>query len=379
MRWSLSLGRPFGIDLRVHVTFVLILFLGASQWSAHGPAGMLFGAGMMLLLFTCVTLHEFGHALVAKAYGISVREIVLLPIGGVALLGRNPDRAGQELAIAAAGPAVNVVIALVLSIALGAVLDTSGMGRDAALAALRAGPSLATAMVWLLFMNIALVVFNMIPAFPLDGGRIFRGLLGLFLPWSRATAIATRTGQVIAAAMAIFALMPPLKPVLLLIAVVVFLGAASTRVEEQARTVLSTWRVGDAYNKHALWLDERDTVSRAADYLLTSYQPDFAVMRGRDLLGVVLRERVLEALASAGGQDIPVVRIMRPDCPRVDAGASLDEVRRMLGEADCRVAAVYDSRGYLGLVSLDDIAEAQAVLSFMQRGASASGAGNVQA
>jgi hypothetical protein len=233
-------------------------------------------------------------------------------------------------------------------------------------------------MVVLLYMNIALVVFNMIPAFPLDGGRIFRGLLGLFMDWSRATAIATRTGQIIAGAMAIFALLPPFKPILLLIAVMVFLGATSTRVEDRARTMLSTWRVGDAYNKHALWLDERDTVSRAADYLLTSYQPDFAVVRGRHLLGVVLREQILQALASAGGQDIPVVRIMR-ECPRVDALASLDDVRQALGEGDCRVAAVYDARGYLGLVSLDDIAEAQAVLSFMQRGSSAPETANVQA
>ena len=366
MKWSLTVARLFGVDLKIHVTFVLILFLGAANWSRFGVEGMVFGAGLMALLFVCVALHELGHAVAAQRLGIGVREILLSPIGGVALLARNPDRPLHELLIAAAGPAVNVVIAAALCLALSLKMAVTGMGPEALRDVATSGPGVTAALVWLAGMNVALVVFNLIPAFPLDGGRILRGLLGLFMDWGRATRIATRTGQVLAVALVVWALLPPVNPFLMLIAVLVYFAAGATHGEERARTVLSTRRVGDAYNKHALVLSENDPVSKAADYLLTSYQPDFAVLRGRQFAGVVLREQVLHAIASAS-QDLPVGVIMRRDCPVVDASARLDEVNRWLSEEGKRVAVVVSVGAYLGLVSLEDLREAETVLLFMQR------------
>ena len=365
MRWSWRVARVSGIDLRIHVSFALIVLLGAMQWGTYGPAGMAFGAVLILLLFACVTLHEFGHALVAQRFNIDVREIVLLPIGGVALLSKNPTRASHELLIAAAGPAVNVVIATVLSMVVGLQAAAKGIS-PLALLSTDNGPSVMTALAWILQANILLVAFNMIPAFPLDGGRILRGLLGLFMDMSRATRIASSVGQVLAVLLGVVGLLSG-NFILAIIAMFIFFAAGSTYAEERARTVLATLRVGDAYNKHALSLYPSDPISRVTDYLLTSYQPDFAVLQGRELLGVVSREQVLKALSSADG-DVPVTAVMVRDVPRVMVHESLEAVQARMQESQSRLAAVHDARGFLGLVSAEDIAEASLILAFMQRG-----------
>jgi Zn-dependent protease len=367
MRWSWSVARFAGIDVKIHATFALILVLGAMQWSGFGIPGMAFGALLMLLLFTCVTLHEFGHSLVAQRFGIAVREIVLLPIGGVALLARNPSKPLHELLIAAAGPAVNVVIVAVLAVVLG-MRGTAADIDPRLLLASQSGPSLTTALVWLLEANIAMVLFNLIPAFPLDGGRILRGLLGFFMEWVRATRVAALTGQVIAVGLGIFGLLSG-HLMLAIIALFVFMGAGSTYAHEQARTVLATLRVGDAYNKHALNLSVRDRISRVTDYLLTSYQPDFAVVRGRELVGVVSREHVLRALAG-GSEDVSVTEVMVRGVPRLSVHTTLDAVTARMEDAQSRVAAVYDGGGFLGLVSAEDIAEVYMILGAMRQNTS---------
>jgi Zn-dependent protease/predicted transcriptional regulator len=364
MRWSWPIARISGIDLKIHVTFVLIILLGAAHWSGFGIPGMAFGATLMLLLFACVTLHEFGHALVAQRLGIAVREIVLLPIGGVAVLSRNPSRATHELLIAAAGPAVNVAIAIGLVVLMG--IKAAAFNVDPLVLFGNPGtPSLATAMIWLLQANVLLVVFNLIPAFPLDGGRILRGTLGLFMDWIRATRIATTLGQIIAVGLGFMAIMSG-NLFLGVIAVFIFFGATHTYAAEQAQRLLATLRVGDAYNRHALTLSPRDRLSRVTDHLLKSYQPDFAVVQGRELAGVVSREQVLEAL-SRGPDDMPVSEVMTSDVLRVSVHNPLSVVQERMQECAGRVAAVYDERGFLGLVGAEDIAEAHVILTFLQR------------
>jgi Zn-dependent protease len=369
MKWSIPVARPFGIELKVHATFFIILLVGAIQWQGYGPPGMLFGAALMLLLFVCVALHEFGHALVAQRLGIPVREVVLLPIGGVAVLARNPNRPAHELLIAAAGPAVNVLIVAGLSLTMGLKAALTGADPAALVSAAKGPPSAAAALAWLLAANVALIVFNLIPAFPLDGGRILRGLLGFVTTWARATHVATVTGQVIAIAMGLAGLLTG-NVALALIAALVFLGAGGTRADERARAALSARRVGDAYNRHALSLTEHDRLGRVVDYILTSYQPDFAVLRGRRFLGVVLREDVLDLLARRPSGDVPVTEVMSDAVLCVGADEPLDAVRARLLDSQVRVAAVFDGPTFLGLVSREDIAEAHAVLQFLNGGAS---------
>lgn len=361
----MRIARVFDIDIKVHLTFVFILVLGALQWGRpHGPQGAVFGVLLMLGLFTCVTLHELGHSVMAQRFGVPVREIVLLPLGGVAVLGKNPDKPVQELLIAAAGPAVNLVIAALLIPVTGWVAATAGMDpRD--IASLFGEPSLATFLLWMLKANVALVLFNLLPAFPLDGGRILRALLAMRTGYARATRLAAGIGQVAAVALGIVGVMSG-NLLLMLVAVFIFFGAGMESAHAQAKSVLSSLRIGEAYNKHAITLSPADRASRVVDYILTSYQPDFAVVHGGRLLGVVTREGLLKSLATEP-EDVYVTAIMEREVLRVPPQLGVDEVLERLSEAGGRVAAVYDGERFLGLVSREDLAEALAVVSFLRR------------
>jgi len=371
MKWSYSIARVSGIDIKVHATFALVLALGAFQWGfpkgLEGPsslAGAVFGMGLMLLLFTCVVLHELGHSLVAQKFGLTVREIVLLPIGGVARLEKNPEKPLHELLIAAAGPLVNVAIAVVLFLAGGVAVSLGASEGQPLLQTADAPPSLASLWTWLFAANVALALFNLIPAFPMDGGRILRAALAMRMGFARGTRIAASVGQAIAFALGVYGVVSG-NVLLVLVAFFVFMGAGQERAEEQAREVLTTLRVGDAYNRHALTLAPGDHVSKVVDYILTSYQPDFAVVQGSRLLGVVTRDDVLKTLATEVN-DLFVAGVMKREVLTVDAGRGLDEVRRLMGEKGERIAAVSRGDEFLGLVSAEDIAEALVVSSFVQ-------------
>ena len=366
MNRSIRLATIAGIDVKMHLSFLLVLGLGAFQWGTpYGAAGAIFGVVLMLLLFACVLLHEFGHALVAQRFGLPVSEIVLLPIGGVALLKGHPRKPVHELLIAVAGPLVNVVIAAVLVLIGSALGGLTSLGAGGLLLDRTTGPSLATLIRWLVGANTSLVLFNLIPAFPLDGGRMLRAILDMGMSFRRATAIAVAIGQFIAVALGIFGILSG-NIVLALVAAFIFMGAGAEGAEGHTRAALATLCVGDAYNRHAVRLAPTDRVSKVVDYLLTSYQPDFAVVDGQALVGIVTREDVLRSL-DAQPEDVPVSQIMRRNVVRVEAAASLDDVRRTMSEKSSRVAAVYDGADFLGLVSLEDIGEALAILTFLQR------------
>jgi len=327
MRGGWTIGRLAGIDLRLHFTFPLIVLFGALQWgSAHGTAGAAFGALLMLVLFACVALHELGHALAARHYGIPTREILLFPLGGVAFLARPARRPAEELWIALAGPAVNVVIAAGLALFIGvapAALpgETAGLLRPAA-----AGPSLGTLLHWLLGANLSLVLFNLLPAFPMDGGRVLRALLAFRFGWLKGTRWAAAIGQGLAVAGGVWALLSG-QLLLALLCAFVYFGAGQERTHAEARHVLESLRLADAYNRHALVLAPGDRLSRVVHYLLTSYQPDFAVIdRGGSFAGVVTRERAL-AVAASRGDDPLVLDFLEAPVPRLESSLSLVEAQ----------------------------------------------------
>jgi len=366
MSWSFRIARVAEIDIKVHVTFGIILLLGGMDWgSRYGASGAVFGVLLMAALFACVVLHELGHSLVAKRYGIPVREIVLLPIGGVAMLGRLPEKPRQELLIAAAGPAVNVVLAVLLLVATGATGGLTALDGHGLVGGAAPAPSMHTFLVWLLAANVTLVVFNLIPAFPLDGGRMLRAVLAMGTDYSKATRIAAGIGQALALVLGIIGVLGG-HFILALIAVFIFFGAGMESFQAQAKTVLTTLQIGHAYNKHALSLIPADRVSKVVDYILTSYQPDFAVVLGDRLLGIVTRDDVLRALATHP-EDPYVTEIMQREVTRVDAGASLEEVQGIMTERGARVVAVFAGERYLGLVSREDLNEALSVLLFVKR------------
>ncbi|MFN8470829.1 MAG: site-2 protease family protein [Anaerolineae bacterium] len=233
--WSYSIGRVAGINIKIHVTFVLILLFGAMQWGGlTNPGAALFGVLLTVLLFVCVTLHELGHSLVARVFGIKVNDIVLSPLGGIAFLTRLPEKPLHELLIAVAGPLVNVVIAVfLLAVGILAGVQSESLARMAA--ALRQ-PSLGTLWLWLILANVSLVLFNIIPAFPLDGGRIFRALLALAMGNVRATQVAALVGQIMAVLLGVVGIFDG-NFLLLAVALFIFFAAAQENayVRSQAR------------------------------------------------------------------------------------------------------------------------------------------------
>ncbi len=228
--WSVRVGSLLGIPIRIHFTFLLLLLWFGTVSSGQGD-GFLGGVVFMLLLFGCVVLHELGHAVMAKRFGVETREIVLYPIGGVARLDRIPP-GKAELLIALAGPAVNAVLAALL---FGWLILRQVRAPGSPMELLTDAP-----VVWqLLTANLTLFFFNLIPAFPMDGGRVLRATLSLFLGEDRATGIAATVGQGMAILFAALALFPPpVKPMLLLIAIFVFLGAGQEAAFQRHRTAV---------------------------------------------------------------------------------------------------------------------------------------------
>ena len=232
MRWSLKVLRVAGIDVRMHFTFLLFLaWIGYAHYREGGAPAAVQGVLFISLLFGCVLLHEFGHAIAARAFGIHTPDITLLPIGGVARLERMPDKPWQELVVAAAGPAVNVVIALVLLLGLG----ISGSLFD--LEQMLHHPQVSVA-VKLASFNIVMMLFNLLPAFPMDGGRVLRALLAMVTNYVRATQVATRIGQVMALGLGAWGLFSN-NPLLIFIAFFVYLGAAQEAALVQMREIAS--------------------------------------------------------------------------------------------------------------------------------------------
>lgn len=360
MRWSFRIARVAGIDIKLHVTFVLILLLGAVQWGVHsGAPGAVAGAVSMALLFACVALHELGHSLTAIRVGIPVREIILWPLGGVALMTRSPSRPIHELLIAVAGPAVNVVIAVALFVplyfsgVLGEVL--AGIAQTQQLQ-----PNGATIVVWLLIANVMLAVFNLLPALPMDGGRVLRAALAMFMDGGRATMIAGRIGQGMALLMGLAGLLT-FNVILVLISVFVFFVASQELGESRVSPVLRGWRAGHVYDRHGVRLAPGDTLSRVVTLLLSSPQRVFPVVHGERLHGIVSREDVLRSL-SADPRDRYVTEVMSREVMRVPADASLDRVRQAMAQRGASVVAVIQGQSFLGVISSDRLSDIYAVL-----------------
>src|SRR6266478_3149278 len=298
MGWSLPIFRIAGIQLRIHVTFVLLIaWLAFAYYAQGGSPAAAEGVIFVLLLFLCVVLHEFGHALAAKAFGINTPDITLLPIGGVARLERMPEEPGQELIIALAGPAVNVVIALGLLI----VIDW----HSAAAARVFESPNLLTQ---LLAINVLLLLFNLLPAFPMDGGRVLRALLATRFSYARATQIAASIGQGFAFVFGFVGLL--WNPFLIFIALFVYIGASQEAALAQMKDVARRFPVSSAMVREFRTLCENASLQEAVDALLATSQHDFPVVdETGSVAGLLTRHDLIAALR----KNDPQIRVGRSE------------------------------------------------------------------
>lgn len=350
MGWSISLGRIAGTEVRIHLTFfLLVAWFAVSAGSRGGQAAAVEAVVFILAVFACVLAHEYGHVLMARRFGIGTRDITLLPIGGVASIERMPEKPGQELLIALAGPAVNVVIALVLFTIFGARLDAEKMA--AAVEDQRIDLVTRLALV-----NVMLVVFNMIPAFPMDGGRVLRALLSYKLDRTRATRIAASIGQAVAFGLGFLGLFG--NPMLLFIALFVFLATT----HESYAVELGEATKGVATRKATITsyatLDTQATVGQAVETLLATTQREFPITDGAGRLrGVLTRDGMIRALA-ASGPDTPVLDVMERDVVTINSHAPLSEaVAALQATGRPLVGIVDDDARVVGIITLENLAE----------------------
>jgi Zn-dependent protease len=354
MKWSLRLGAILGIGVYVHWTFLLLVAWVLYQQLSGGASPARAGAevAFVLSIFLCVVLHEFGHALTARRFGVRTRDIILLPIGGVARLERMPDKPGQEFLVAIAGPAVNVVIAGLLLVILSVGGGLSSLPRTAA--GVEVYVHNLGFLERLLHVNVMLVLFNMIPAFPMDGGRILRAALATQLDHASATRIAAGIGQLLAVGFAAAGLF--LNPWLLLIAAFVFLGAQAESQAAQTRGVLDGVAVRDAMVTEFRALASDATLEEASAALLAGSQQDFPVLADERVVGVLPRADLFKALAGVG-PGATVGAVMRRDCAAVSDSEPLTRVFERMQESGCPLVPVERDGRLVGLVTLENIGE----------------------
>ncbi len=345
--WSRTLFRIRGIDVKVHATFAIILAIGATQWWAtHGLRGALFGAAFTLALFACVLLHELGHGFVAQSLGLKVKEVVLLPIGGIASLVGKPQSPKQEIAIAVAGPLVNVAIALAL--AAGAWFSGAAANLSSASAG-KLAPSWETFLVMLTAGNASLALFNLLPFFPLDGGRVLRALFSLKVGEPKATSWAAGIGQIAGVAMASFALASG-QFFLALIGCLVFMAASRERATATLHPPLQALTAAEVAEVPAVELEAASRIGETIPQLLRTTQEAFPVVAAGALMGVVLRgDLVLAARRPELRQQS--IRTITQQVPELPSHLTVAEALKILDEMGAPLGVVITPDYPLGFIS----------------------------
>jgi Zn-dependent protease/CBS domain-containing protein len=358
MGGSIKVGRAFGIDVKVHWTFFLLLaFFGFTAYQNSGSLGSaLVTVGIIVALFVCVLLHEYGHSLVAQRLGIEIADITLLPIGGLARLKSLPEKPWDEVKIAIAGPLVNVVLAPVF---FGVALLLGG--RLTAPPDILGGvQSAAQVFVYLGFINVALVVFNLIPAFPMDGGRVLRGLLATRLGPVRATDISSAVGQFFAAAFFLIGLLTG-NLLLALIAVFIFFGAGGEAQMVRQREQLRGLSVSDVMGsrRRTETVTPYHTFGQVLDMVIHGYQEDFPVVDEEgNLVGMITRNEIMTA-AHSPERYASVRDVMKTDFPTISPDADLfTDGARILQESGLRALPVVRAGDLVGMLTMDDIGQA---------------------
>lgn len=349
MKWQWKLGRFLGIDVYIHATFLLLIgWVGYSYWLEHGTlAQVLSGVLFILALFLCVVLHEYGHALTARKYGIKTRDITLYPIGGVARLERMPDKPIEELWVALMGPAVNVAIAGILF----ALLASTGNLTSLTGLTIASGSFLMRLMI----VNISLVLFNLIPAFPMDGGRVLRAILAMRMDYVHATQVAASIGQGIAFIFGFIGMFS--NPFLLFIAFFVYIGASQEASMALIKNSISGIPVTRAMLTDFKTLSPRDTLAQAVGLILAGSQHDFPVVDANGVvMGILERDAFIAAL-SQHGQSASVVSVMRKNLPSVDSHDMVESALMRLQEAGAKTLPVVHAGQFIGLITAENITE----------------------
>lgn len=349
MRWSIPVGRIFGITLRLHVTFLILLVLIAyAAFGEAGARGAFWALTFVCSVFVCIALHELGHSVIAQQLGVQVKSITLLPIGGIAALKNIPENPWHEIAITLAGPMVNAAIAAVLLPVTGlpSGLFLRDMPHDVA--------GLLQAM---MKVNVGLFLFNLIPAFPMDGGRLLRAMLALAISYRRATQIAATVGQGFAVLSMLvgFHLWPnPNALWLIVIGMFIFVAAEGEEKMVRIRSVLREIDVEDVMSREFATLSPLDTVARGLERVYQTGQDAFPVVEDEQIVGLATREDMIEAMNKAGS-GMPITEIMDLDVPTVSPGDSVSQAYEMMLGGDHTSFPVLENGRLIGLLGVENV------------------------
>ena len=349
-KWSLPIGRVSGISIFIHWTFLLLIgwVIFSNLRQGQEVNEVVWSVLFVLSVFVCVTLHELGHALTAQRFNIQTKDIILLPIGGVARLESIPEDPRQELLVTLAGPAVNLVIAGLLYV----MLLLSGHFPDLReFTAIDAGNFLYM----LLVVNLVLAIFNMIPAFPMDGGRVLRALLTFKFPRPVATRMAANVGQVLAVVFIVTGFF--YNPFLILIGIFVYLGAQAEAQFVQSRSFLAGFRVGDVLMREYHQLETSQTVADAVRMLLNTQAKDFLVMSNSQVVGTLSRNEIIRSLSEKGA-DVPVDEVMNREVKVLHPSMPLEQLFQGVTnkKGDTLMPVMYKDQ-LLGVLDVENVLE----------------------
>jgi Zn-dependent protease/predicted transcriptional regulator len=349
MGWSITFGRVAGTEVKVHLTFfILVAFWAMAGYQQGGSPGALLATLSLLALFACVVLHEFGHILMARRFGVRTPDVILLPIGGVARLERIPDEPRQELLIALAGPAVTLAIVVVLYLLLAVA------GRAPDLWEMEpAGPFLEN----LMRVNLYLLLFNLFPAFPMDGGRVLRALLASHMGLAAGTRIAARLGQASAVVAGFYGLTAG-EPILLLVSLFVFLGAGAEASAVEARVAGAGLNASQMMVTHFRSIPVHASLADAVELLLSGEQREFPVVDNLGQVeGILTRDHIIKGLSQRGAGST-VGEAMAAGAPAVAPTLGFQESLERLRSSGLPALPVVDPSGRLvGLLTMDNITD----------------------
>lgn len=349
MKWSLYVGKISGIKIFIHWTFlILILFVIQTHIrQGHGFNEIMLGLGFIIAVFACVTLHELGHALAAKRYHFKTKDINLLPIGGVARMEGLPEKPVQELVVAIMGPVVNIAISIVLFLALKLSNAFPTSMQDMHVTGVNFWYTLYA-------VNLFLALFNLIPAFPMDGGRVFRALLSLKLPRIKATRVAAYTGQFIAMLFVFLGFI--YNPMLIFIGLFIFLGAQAETSTEETKAGLSRIKVSDVVMHRYSVLKPDEPLSHAVSLLLDSQETSFIVKDKDEIKGILSRKEIISGLSNFG-KNIPVEKIMATEFPDLQTSDQLSDVIQKFSDGRHTLIPVFENKKFVGVLDMENISE----------------------
>ena len=352
MRGAYRIARLAGIDVKVHWTFLILLgwFFFSFYREANSVETGLYGIGFVLAVFACVLAHEYGHSLTARRYGVRTRDITILPIGGLASLERMPEKPKQELVVALMGPAVNVLIAVMI----GVYLAGTGQLPIGTAEINQLDPRYFAEN--LFAVNIVLVLFNLIPAFPMDGGRVLRALLAMRWDRAKATRFAAGLGRTLAVGAVLIGFLNS-NYMLVFIGLFVYLGAGAESKQVSTRTALTGFRVSDILMTDYTPLYVHEPIERAIELTLSSQQKEFLVLDLDGLVVGVLTQPALFAAVAAGQRGGRIKDIALADPLELPLSMDLQEAHLLMMSKRATVCHVYDGRELAGMLNAENIQE----------------------